>query len=183
MLGLLSEPHSGYDIKREFEESLRNFWRAELSQIYPLLQKMQTDGLVTSKEDSSAIGPTRRVYKRTAKGRRELTAWLSGGPKVGTERIGYLAQVYFLSDLKSDSDAIDYMQQLGDYMAQWLESLELAEKCWANNDPRYPNALADEEFYHHLTLKLGLNKVRANLQWCEESIERIKARQSSQKSA
>lgn len=183
MLGVLSEPHSGYDIKKEFEQTLRNFWRAELSQIYPLLQKMQSEGLVSSKEDPSAIGPTRRVYKRTAKGRKELTAWLSSGPKVGTERIGYLAQVYFLSELKTDVAAIAYMQQLREYMAHWLESLELAEQCWSANDPGYPNALADEDFYPHLTLKLGLAKVRANLQWCEESIDLIKARRSRQKSA
>lgn len=68
-------------------------------------------------------------------------------------------------------------------MAQWFESLELAEKCWSASDPPYPDALADEGFYPHLALKLGLTKVRANLQWCEESIELIKARKSRQKSA
>ena len=31
MLGMLREPHSGYDIKKQFEKSLKNFWRAELS--------------------------------------------------------------------------------------------------------------------------------------------------------
>ncbi len=183
MLGVLNRPHSGYDIKKEFEKSLRNFWRAELSQIYPLLQKMQLEGLVTSKEDPSEIGPTRRVYKRTAKGRKELTEWLSGGPKVGTERVGYLAQVYFLSELKSDAAALSYMEQLRDYMAQWLESLELAEKCWSDNDPCYPDSLPNEDFYPHLTLKLGLTKIRANLEWCEESIELIEARKAHPKSA
>jgi PadR family transcriptional regulator AphA len=177
MLGMLREPHSGYDIKKEFEHSLRNFWRAELSQIYPLLQKMNDEGLLTSKTDPSDKGPMRRVYKRTAKGRKELVAWLSSGPTVGTERIGYMAQVYFLADMKGDVAVLEYMQKLRDYMVDWLATLTDAEKCWASSDPRYPNDLPDEDFYPQLTLAMGLKKVRANLEWCDESIGRIRARQ------
>ncbi len=178
MLGMLREPHSGYDIKKEFEQSLRNFWRAELSQIYPLLQKMDDEGLLTSKQGPSDIGPTRRVYKRTAKGRKELASWLSRGPTVGTERIGYLAQVYFLSELKDDVAVMQFMQELRDYMADWLDTLRSVENKWKANDPRYPDELPDEDFYPQLTLQMGLTKVRANLQWCDESIERIRTRQS-----
>ena len=183
MLGMLREPHSGYDIKKEFEQSLRNFWRAELSQIYPLLQKMDGEGLLTSKEGPSDIGPTRRVYKRTAKGRRELASWLSAGPTVGSERVAYLAQVYFLSELKDDIAVVEFMQDLRNYMADRLETRQSAETCWQANDPRYPDDLPDADFYPQLTSQMGLMKVSASLQWCDESIERIRARQSRKGSA
>ena len=178
MLGMLREPHSGYDLKKGFDRSLRNFWRAELSQIYPLLQKMDAEGLLTSKEDPSAVGPTRRVYKRTAKGRKELVSWLSDGPTVGTERIGYLGQVYFLAELNDDDDAVEFIQSLRDYMANWLDSLRAVEKTWQADDPRYPDDLPDEEFYAQLTLQMGLTKVSTNLEWCDQSIRRIRSRQS-----
>ena len=178
MLGMLREPHSGYDIKKKFEQSLRNFWRAELSQIYPLLQKMGDEGLLTSKVSPSEIGPSRRVYKRTAKGRRELAAWLTEGPSLGTERIGYLAQVCFLSELEDDNAVLAFMSELRDYMADWLETLTNSANCWKANDPRYPDELPDPQFYEQLTLQMGLTKVRANLQWCDESIERIRNRQT-----
>ncbi len=178
MLGMLREPNSGYDLKKGFDRSLRNFWRAELSQIYPLLQKMDDKGLLTSKEDPSSVGPTRRVYTRTTKGRKELMSWLSGGPTVGTERIGYLGQVYFLSELKDDDNAVEFMQRLRDYMDNWLETLRAVEKTWEANDPRYPDDLPDEEFYAQLTLQMGLTKVRANREWCDQSIRRIRSRQS-----
>jgi len=177
VLGMLRKPHSGYDIKKHFEKSLENFWRAELSQIYPLLGKMQDDGLVTSKAGASDIGPTRRVYKRTAKGGRELVSWLSDGPVVGTERIAYLAQVYFLADLECDSSAIAFMQELRDYMSDWLHSLEATQNEWRSNDPRYPDELPEEDFYAQLTLDMGLNKVRTNVEWCDHAIARIRARE------
>ena len=176
MLGMLREPHSGYDIKKEYEDSQRNFWGAELSQIYPLLQKLDDDGLVTSKAGASDIGPTRRVYKRTAKGKKELVSSLQDGPIVGTEKIAYLAQVYYLADLNGASDAIAFMQELRDYMVEWLRTLENTQNQWRSNDPRYPDSLPDNEFFAQLTLDMGLRKVRTNVEWCEHSIARIRAR-------
>lgn len=178
MLGMLREPHSGYDIKKRFEHSLKSFWRAELSQIYPLLQKMEGEGLLTSKAGASDIGPTRRVYKRSAKGRRELQSWLLGGPAVGTERVGYLAQTFFLANLNDDKKAIAFMGELREYMQEWLVELENIEKEWQRNDPRYPDALPDVEFYPQLTLDMGLTKLRASVEWCDRSIDRIRARKS-----
>jgi DNA-binding PadR family transcriptional regulator len=183
MLGMLREPHSGYDIKKKFEQSLRNFWSAELSQIYPLLQKMDDEGLLTSKISPSNIGPSRRVYKRTAKGRKELAAWLTAGPSLGAERIGYLAQVYFLSELEDDTAVLAFMSELRNYMADWLDTLTNSEKCWKANEPGYPDQLPDTQFYEQLTLQLGLTKVHANLQWCDESIERIRTRQANKTSS
>ena len=181
LLGMLREPHSGYDIKKEFEKSLRNFWRAELSQIYPLLQKMEEEGLVSSREGASEIGPRKRIYRRAAKGSRELKAWLSDGPVVGTERIGYLAQVYFLANLKDDDKAIEFMEQLLAYMRRWLTLLEGSEAEWRASDPRYPDALPDADFYPQLTLDLGLRKVRANVEWCEDSLARLHQRREQAK--
>lgn len=178
MLGMLREPHSGYDIKKRFEKSLNSFWRAELSQIYPLLQKMEDEGLLTSKASASEIGPTRRVYKRSAKGRHELKTWLLDGPAVGTERIGYLAQVFFLANLNDYDKAIEFMQELREYMDDWLQSLRSVEQEWRNDDPRYPDSLPDDAFYQQLTLDMGLTKIRANVEWCDRTIARIRARKA-----
>ena len=179
MLGMLREPSSGYDIRKRFEKSVGNFWRAELSQIYPLLQKMEAEGLLRSRAGESEIGPTRRVYKRTARGLRELRDWISAGPNVGNERITYLAQVNFLYDLDDPAAAIEYMEALRDHMAEWLAQLEQTEEAWRTCDPRYPDDLPDAEFYPQLTLDFGMTKVRANLEWCERSLARMKTRQSA----
>ena len=68
LLGLAERECSGYDVKKEFDTSLRNFWRAELSQIYPQLQKLERDGLLESEKAESAQGPQRVVYRRTEAG-------------------------------------------------------------------------------------------------------------------
>lgn len=176
LLGLLDEPHSGYDLKKMFDQSLRNFWRAELSQIYPLLQRMEDDGLLSSRASESDIGPTRREYRRTAKGRRQLLAWLDEGPVVGTERIEYLAQTYFLAELGSSEKAIAFMESLRDYIAERLAYLDSLEKGWSSDDPRYPDELPSDAFFAQLTLDLGLRRMRATLDWCDDTIRRLTVR-------
>lgn len=183
LLGMLNEPVSGYDLKKEFNQSLQHFWRAELSQIYPQLQKLETEGLLSSSTGESLKGPPRRIYRRTAKGHAELIAWLADGPKVGEERIGYLAQVYFLENLGDQAQIISFMQELRAYMANWLKQLQEVERCWQANDPRYPDDLPDKEFYSQLTLAIGLTKVQANLAWCETALNRIRARSNKVSSA
>ncbi len=183
LLGMLAEPQSGYDLKKEFTKSLRNFWNAELSQIYPLLGRMEKEGLLSVKQIASSEGPPKKVYTRSAKGRRELVAWLASGPTVGEERISYLAQVYFLDELDDIDESIAFMGALREHMQRWLTSLEDIERGWRASDPRYPDDLPDADFYPQLTLALGLKKVTANLEWCDECLQRLRARRARERAS
>ncbi|HEX2138364.1 MAG TPA: PadR family transcriptional regulator [Woeseiaceae bacterium] len=176
LLGMLREPHSGYDLKQAFSSSLQHFWHAELSQIYPTLKRLENDGLVTSRIGETRAGPQRREYRRTERGRRQLLEWLRSGPVTGTERTGYLAQVFFFAELDDDDQVLKYLGELRDHMAEWLAVLESADAMWRDAHPQYPDGLPDEDFYPQMTLALGVRKVRANLEWCEESIARVRKR-------
>lgn len=176
LLGLTQKPISGYDVKKEFDKSLRNFWRAELSQIYPQLQKLEQQGLLTRREVASAKGPTRVEYSCTDAGRDELKDWVANGPQVGTERITYLAQMYFLAELKDPEKAYRFIKQLQVYASAWLGTLQTIRKNWAANNPDFPNGLPDSEFYPYLTLDFGIRRVGATVDWCNETLQRIDAR-------
>lgn len=178
LLGMLKEPQSGYDLKKEFGSSLQHFWHAELSQIYPALKQLEKNGLVKSRIGETRGGPQRREYRRTEKGRRELLEWLKSGPITGTERIAYLAQIFFFSELEDRAKAIEYLEALRAHMAGWLAVLRQGEAAWREADPRYPDDLPDEDFYPQLTLSLGLRKVQANLDWCDETLARVRAREN-----
>jgi PadR family transcriptional regulator AphA len=77
LLGLIetSGPASGYDLAKRFERSLDHVWHASHSQIYPELNRMAADGLLTVGEE----GPRgRKTYAITADGEAELRRWLVG---------------------------------------------------------------------------------------------------------
>jgi DNA-binding PadR family transcriptional regulator len=174
LLGLLSEPASGYDLKRIFGQSVQHFWAAELSQIYPALARLEQDGLLESERVASEKGPNRRIYKRTAAGRKALREWIADGPVCRTERISYLTQVFFLENVDHEK-RIQFFQDLRADFADRLATLEGIEEAWRANDPRYPDKLPDKELFKQMTLRSGLLKYRMTVDWCDECLARLAA--------
>ena len=179
LLGMLHEPASGYDIKKCLNNSLQHFWAANLSQIYPQLSSMETDGLLRSRLSESDRGPQRRVYRRTAKGTRELKRWLEEGPHMSDERRHFVAQVFFLGALEDPAKAAAFLESLRAKMLDKLEALQVAEEAWRRRDARYPDHLPDDGFYPHLTLKLGQRVFSTYVDWCDECLVRIEARRGA----
>src|SRR5256885_16663478 len=78
VLGLLGwRPMSGYDIKRAVDRTIRHFWAASYGQIYPELKRLEEAGWISGK-DADRGGRSRRGYRITAAGRRELEGGLHG---------------------------------------------------------------------------------------------------------
>ncbi|GAB4191374.1 MAG: PadR family transcriptional regulator [Wenzhouxiangellaceae bacterium] len=175
LLGMLREPASGYDLKQRFQQSLSHFWAAELAQIYPLLARMEKQGLLRSEKVASNKGPPRKLYHRTEAGRRSLDLWLGEGPQVRHDRLAWLAQVFFLHQLRADQRS-QFFQSLRADFVQHLSELEEVERQWRQEDPRYPDQLPDEAFYPQLTLRLGMMKYRTIIDWCDECLQRLRQR-------
>lgn len=176
LLGLLRKPQSGYDLKALFDRSLNYFWPAELSQIYSVLQKMEERRLLTSRTESSAIGPDRRVYALTVAGREELRQWLARGPVFGDERFTYLAQVFFLDECDDLRETLGFVTQMRNAFTDRLAIYDEIERQWHAGSDEYPDLESAEGFHMHLTLRMGLHRMRAAVEWCDETIARVNAR-------
>jgi PadR family transcriptional regulator, regulatory protein AphA len=179
LLGMLRTPASGYDLRTGFAQSIGHFWAAELSQIYPTLKRLEQRGLLQSETRPSERGPPRKVYALTDAGRAELHAWLRQAPVVNTERVEWLAQVWFMDELADLDRALAFLGALRNDLAMEVAALEHIERQWAAEDPRYPDELPDDAFFPQLTLALGLKKGRARIEWADECIARIKKRKGN----
>lgn len=178
LLGLLRTPASGYDLKAVFDDSVRHFWPAELSQIYPTLKGLEQKRWLRSRSAPSDRGPERRVYALTASGRRELTRWLKAGPQVGAERFAYLAQLFFMDELADESATREFMLALRARLAAWLAELEAIEAGMAHGVPGFPDELSPEAFHPHVSLRMGLHTLRAKISWCDETLARLDRRKA-----
>ncbi|MDX1626081.1 MAG: PadR family transcriptional regulator [Wenzhouxiangellaceae bacterium] len=175
LLGMLDKPASGYDLKHRFEQQLSHYWSADLAQIYPTLKRMRDRGLLTARREPSTKGPPKNVYARTEAGQRELEAWLTQGPDVHADRLGWLAQVGFLDTLEAPERRA-FLERLRDEFIRHREELVGIEAHWRDEDPRFPDALPERELFAHMTLRLGLEKYAAIIAWCEECLERLERR-------
>ncbi|GAB4180336.1 MAG: hypothetical protein Kow0020_16250 [Wenzhouxiangellaceae bacterium] len=175
LLGLLARPASGYELKKRFEQQERHYWSANLAQIYPTLKRMERDGLLQSHREASPKGPPKTVYRRTPKGTEALTRWLERGPEVHSDRLSWLAQVGYLHHLPPDRQR-RFMKRLRDEFIRHRRELEGIEAGWAASDPRFPDALPDDELFAHFTLRLGLRKYTTIVEWCEDCLARLDRR-------
>jgi DNA-binding PadR family transcriptional regulator len=76
LAGIDASPSSGYDLTLWLAKLGQHFWAAEHSSIYPALQQLQAVGLITHREQLGKKGQTRKIYRLSVRGRKELKKWV-----------------------------------------------------------------------------------------------------------
>ncbi len=181
LLGLLREPATGYDLKNVFSETVRHFWSARLSQIYPTLKRLEQQQMLRSRREPSPKGPDRKVYTVTDKGRAELLTWLRSEPAVGTERFAYLAQLYFMDAIGDIHETRTFMAALRDHHSRWLAQLRAVERDVVTTHGDAPEHYSDAGFHHFAALRMGIHSIQSKVTWCDETLAAIDRRLSSAK--
>ncbi len=78
LLLLLSErPMYGYEIIRELEKRFSGYWKPKTGTIYPALEKLEQNNMITSQIEFRDEVPDRKHYALTEKGQVELTQAMS----------------------------------------------------------------------------------------------------------
>jgi len=172
ILGFLNyHPYTGYDLKKIFDTSIRHFWPADQSQIYRTLLRLTEQGYVEMEKVPQEDRPDRKVYHITEAGRNELLHWLSGPPSMEDPRSSPLVQVFFVGQLKDE----EVLAKFEGFAAIMRSTLAQYEQVPAMIGP-YQLEISSprEHFFWMLTLENGIRNVRANLEWAESVIQRIK---------
>ena len=101
ILGLLNRnPMTGYDLSKEFNFQLCEFWSAKHSQIYPELKKLCDEELITYTVEISGDVLEKKVYHITEKGKDEFLKWLAKDqPMEPTQKNKFRLRVYFYNNL------------------------------------------------------------------------------------
>lgn len=173
LLGFINYgPMTGYELKKFFDTSVAHFWNAELSQIYPALKAMESEGLVEMKVEVQEDRPNRKVYSITDTGRRELLDWLAKPAEREQLREPILIKVFFGSSLSKQElisvlhncvdqtrTAVTYLEYAHQFVDKFVESI----------------GLQHEALFWQLTIECGLKVHRAELEWAEEAIQKIEA--------
>ena len=176
LLGFLNyAPMTGYDLKKHFDNSVNHFWRAELSQIYPTLDQMAQEGLVTREGKDQKNAHNSRAYYITEAGRKELQRWLEEPCDLAPHREAFLIKIFFGAALESSVLLRLLEGQLKRHrerLAAYQQILARFEEIDANRDPR----LIRELPFQRYTVRAGVLSEEARIAWCEETIAAIRGR-------
>jgi len=94
LLLLLSDrPMYGYEIIRELERRFSGYWQPKTGTVYPALEKMEENGLVTGQIEFREHRPDRKHYAITTKGMDKLKSSMKQWAKM-TEMIDTYKEVH-----------------------------------------------------------------------------------------
>ena len=171
LLGFLNYgPHTGYELKKVFDVSVAHFWNAELSQIYPTLKNLESEGLVEMKVDVQADRPNRKVYTITEDGRRELLEWLAAPAEAEQFREPLLIKVFFASAL-SKQELIAVLRHRAEELQRSVAAFERG--CSIIENFAEAIGLQREALFWGLTVDSGIKHSQASIEWIEDAIRRI----------
>jgi DNA-binding PadR family transcriptional regulator len=155
LIGLLaSEPLSGYDLTRQFSESLANVWSAQHSQIYPELARLVSGGMI----EQAGEGPRgRKTYRATPAGIEALTEWMRSTTPDYDVRCDAGLRGFFLWTLPPD-EAIAHLQQDIEVYRTHLARLEAQADAvdWTASGGARSG---------RITLEMGLRYYRMLIEW------------------
>ena len=172
LLGLISRrPITGYDLAREFDKELVNFWHAEHSQIYPELKKLTQEGLITYAVEIQGERLEKKVYSITEAGQRELLAWLKQDePLQPTAKDIFRLRMYFAEKLPPE----ELLALIASQRRQHERKLEKLEKSLSVYGGVCP-ARAEPAFGDYLVLHHAVSREKDFLRWldfCAAEVEK-----------
>lgn len=161
LLGLLSvRPWTTYELAQQVRRSLNWFWPRAERKLYDDPKRLAAAGLAKASEEYT--GKRRRtVYAVTAKGRRELKAWLGAPSAEPSWESEALVKVYF-----ADGGDLDTVRRtltaMGEAARGRLEGLG----ALARHEARFP----ERRHLDAVTIRLARDLEEATLRWSEWAV-------------
>lgn len=168
VLGIIANApaSSGYDIQSIMKESTDYFWKETFSSIYPVLEVLKKDHLITELE-SPVNGRRRKTYKITKSGLKALQNWLSEDVELEQSRNELLLKV-FLGDLNSIASSIKHIKAYKQQVSERILVLEKARKSLIK-DYKINKALP----FWLITIEFGIRRMQASIEWAEYALNKL----------
>ena len=157
---LQDQEASGYDLAREFANSIGLVWNATHQQIYLELGKLNDQHMVKFRHIPQDGKPDKKLYRITEEGRDELIRWLR--KPAAPPRIRDAFMVKIAGGALSDSSSI--LRELDDQADLRRERLHTCEALAKKLDEQG----REKDLFTYLTLRRGILDQQAWLHWADE---------------
>lgn len=167
ILGLLNrKAMTGYDLSKEFQTSLAEFWHAKHSQIYPELKSLAEDGLITFQTEITGTVLEKKVYSITEAGKAEFLQWEQSKSKIKQlPKDEFKLRLFFSDSLPKDAQ----IQLLTDHLEQhqqWLQHLQDNLSKFDTIPPTQASTFSD-----YLVLLGAISREKSMCDWLQTCIE------------
>lgn len=164
---VINKEKSGYDIAKEFKNTINFFWKASHQQIYKCLSELEKNQLVEHQLLQQTDKPDKKSYSITQTGRQELAEWVSQPSKQPVVRNELLVKLLSIETVGAET----IIEELKRYLSVVNDQLEVYKKIEEEHyqcDPNMPPSLYYTSLY--LTLRKGIIWAKSEMEWINESI-------------
>ncbi|MFJ5775410.1 PadR family transcriptional regulator [Streptomyces sp. NPDC093094] len=181
MAALLQGEASGYDLAKEFDASVANFWTASPQQLYRELERMEGDGLISARVVEQERRPNKRLFSLTEAGREAVRAYVAEPPSKPTairDELMVKVQCADVGDIDAVRAAVAGSMEWARAKLDRYERLRQRLLAGRTEDAYFAEA---ERVGPYLTLVRGMAFERENLQWGELALRRLEQRAASRR--
>lgn len=177
ILGLLChEPLTGYDVKKRIEDMISFVWSdISFGQIYPMLAKLEEEGLATKQVELNEDSPTRKIYTITDKGRAEFKEWLKKSAGREVMKNEALLKMFFGAHVPLEAN-LERLHHFRDTASEHMQILEDTVQELFGNVTKH-----DDHLYYLLMAMFGRHFFRASVEWAEEAITLLEGLQGKKR--
>jgi len=166
ILGWLSKsPMSGYDLKQRFTKVTPFHWSESNAQIYPILKKLEQEGLVSSRLDESSGARNRRIYIITSDGLEHLETWLKEPVEPSQQREELLLKLTMGEHL-NDETLRSHIEYYHTQIRQQLSTIRIIES-------RQSESKESGHPYLSMTIDFARMTLKAKDQWCQQVLTQL----------
>jgi DNA-binding PadR family transcriptional regulator len=178
LAALLEGESSGYDLAKDFDASVANFWMATPQQLYRELERLAEQGLIQARIVEQERRPNKRMFSLTEAGYDAIRQFTgrSAKPSVIRDELMIKIQAFDVGDAAAVRDLIIERREWAEAKVQRYERLR----------NRILDGLSEEEFLAtaprvgpYLTLMRGISFEEENLRWARRALVIVDQRQGA----
>jgi DNA-binding PadR family transcriptional regulator len=178
LAALLEGESSGYDLAKDFDASVANFWMATPQQLYRELDRLAGQGLIQARMVEQERRPNKRMFSLTEAGHDAIREFTARPPKPSAIR----------DDLMIKVQAFDVGDAavVGDLIAERRNRAEAKVERYQRLRSRILDGRSEEEFLAtaprvgpYLTLMRGISYEEENVRWADRALTILEQRRGA----
>ncbi|BBY03413.1 PadR family transcriptional regulator [Mycobacterium seoulense] len=178
LAALLEGESSGYDLAKDFDASVANFWMATPQQLYRELDRLAEQGLIQARLVHQERRPNKRLFALTDAGRDAIREFTGQPPKPLAIRDELLVKVQAAD--AGDTPAVrEFVSERLRWATAKLQRYERLRARVLNGRDEEEYLAQAERIGPYLTLLRGIMFEEENIRWAERALAVIDHRLSA----
>ncbi|OBI89204.1 PadR family transcriptional regulator [Mycobacterium asiaticum] len=169
LAALLEGESSGYDLAKEFDASVANFWMATPQQLYRELDRLAEQGLIQARVVHQERRPNKRMYSLTDAGRDAIRQFTARAPRPSAIRDELMIKVAAADagNLRAVCDSVAERLQWAVAKLERYERLRARLLAGRTEDDYVAQT---DRVGPYLTLLRGIAFEQENVRWAERAL-------------